>query len=290
MPQIEQIQPVYWGALRPDPIDLATDGINVATGPNGSGKTTLLDAIKLCLGVDELGGRRPEEYIFDGGGDAARRADRALIKVVFSNPVKPGSKDRVFADAGRGCEASDYVTAICEVTRGNRVRYAIHPGYLQWGGDDRSIEKDIHKLRQAIPDKHWMGKRKWSELLARAGVSRELLGVLALKQGETDKVLAGDYHELLRKMLELTGKQETLEHFNEAKAQLTIAKAAHAQTMQKLEGERRHLQTLELRAQQHEDLVAAALRRLGTGALPLPRRAIAEPGQQPRHHQQHRGE
>lgn len=275
MPQIEQIQPVYWGALRPDPIDLATDGINVATGPNGSGKTTLLDAIKLSLGVDELGGRRPEEYIFDGGGDAARRADRALIKVVFSNPVKPGKKDRVFADAGRGCEASDYVTAICEVTRGNRVRYAIHPGYVQWGGDNRSIEEDIHKLRQAIPEKHWMGKRKWSELLARAGVSRELLGVLALKQGETDKVLAGNYHELLRKMLELTGKQDTLERFNEAKVQLATAKAAHDQTMQKLEGERRHLQTLELRAQQHEDYVASLVRRtqIETIELPLARRA-----------------
>lgn len=275
MPQIEQIQPVYWGALRPDPIDLATDGINVATGPNGSGKTTLLDAIKLCLGVDELGGRRPEEYIFDGGGDASRRAERSLIKVVFSNPVKPGKKERVFADAGRGCEASDYVTAICEVTRGNRVRYAIHPGYLQWGGDDHSIEEDIHKLRQAIPDKLWMGKRKWSELLARAGVSRELLGVLALKQGETDKVLAGDYQELLRKMLELTGKQETLERFNEAKVQLATAKAAHDQTMQKLEGERRHLQTLELRAQQHEDYVASQERQrsIETVELPLARRA-----------------
>src|SRR5262249_50133073 len=147
VPQIEQIQPVYWGALRPDPIDLAVDGINVATGPNGSGKTTLLDAIKLTLGVDELGGRRPEEYIFNGGeGDSAQRAERALIKIVFSNPGRPGKRDRVFADAGRGCEASDYVTAICEITRGNRVRYAIQAGYLQWGGDGRPIEEDINRL------------------------------------------------------------------------------------------------------------------------------------------------
>src|SRR4051794_27490127 len=163
MPQIEQIQPVYWGALRADPIDLAVDGINVATGPNGSGKTTLLDAIKLGLGVDELGGRRPEEYIFNGGdGDSATRADRALIKLVFSNPVKPGKRDRVFADAGRGCESSNYVSAICEVSRGNRLRYAIQAGYLQWGGEGRTIEEDIHRLRELIPDKHWMGKRKWS--------------------------------------------------------------------------------------------------------------------------------
>jgi chromosome segregation ATPase len=252
MPQIEQIQPVYWGALRPDPIDLATDGVNVASGPNGSGKTTLLDAIKLSLGVDELGGRRPEEYIFDGGGDPTKRAERALLKVVFANPVRPAKRERMFADAGRGCEASKYVTAICEVTRGNRLRYAIHPGCIRWGGEGRSIEEDIQELRHQTPDRLWMRRRKWSELLARAGVSRELLGVLALKQGETDKVLAGDQQELLRRMLELTGRQETREHYNEAKTRLAAANTAYDQTMQKLKAERRHLQTLELQARQHE--------------------------------------
>jgi energy-coupling factor transporter ATP-binding protein EcfA2 len=275
MPQIEQVQPVYWGALRPDPIDLATDGINVATGPNGSGKTTLLDAIKLILGVDELGGRRPEEYIFDGGGDPNKRAERALIKVVFANPVRQGKRERVFSDAGRGCEVSEYVTAICEVVRGNRVRYAVHAGYIQWGGDGRSIEEDIRKLRERLPDKLWMGKRKWSELLARAGVSRELLGVLALKQGETDKVLAGDYRELLRRMLELTGKQETLERFGEAKTRLATAKANHDQTIQRLEAERRHLRALELQSRQHETYVQAKAQYhvIETVELPLARRA-----------------
>ncbi|MBX6369820.1 MAG: AAA family ATPase [Rhodospirillales bacterium] len=275
MPQIREIQSVYWGALRPDPIELVVDGINVATGPNGSGKTTLLDGIKLGLGVDELSGRRPEEYIFDGGGDPSRRAERALIKVVFDNPIRNGKRERLFADTGRGCEASEYVTAICEITRGNRVRYAIAPGYIRWGGDDRSIEEDLRKLRQQIPDKRWMGKRQWSELLARAGVSRELLGVLALKQGETDKVLAGNFRELLRRMLELMGKQETLERFNEAKVRLAAAKADHDQTMQKLEAERRHLQTLEWQSRQHETYVQtkARLERIETVELPLACRA-----------------
>jgi hypothetical protein len=140
VPQIREVQPVYWGALRPDPIELAVDGINVATGPNGSGKTTLLDAVKLSLGVDELGDRRAEQYLYDGGGEVGRSAERAMIKVVFDNPVSAGKRERVFADAGRGCEASEYVTAICEVTRGNRIRYAIAPGYIRWGGNGHSIE------------------------------------------------------------------------------------------------------------------------------------------------------
>lgn len=251
------------------------DGINAATGPNGSSKTTLLDAIKLSLGVDELGGRRPEQYIFDGGGDPTKRADRALIKAVFANPVRPNKRERVFADAGRGCEVSERVTAICEVTRGNRLRYAVHPGYLRWGGEGCSIEEDINKLRQQIPDKQWMRRRKWSELLARAGVSRELLGLLALKQGETDKVLAGDQQELLRRMLELTGRQETRERYNEAKTRLAAAKTAHDQTMQKLEAERRHLQTLELQELQHETYVQMKVRheQIEIIELPLARRA-----------------
>ena len=90
MPQAEQIQFYYWGALRADPIELAVDGINVATGPNGSGKTTALDALKLMLGVSELS-RRPADYIFDGGGETHARGERALIKVIFANPERPAA-------------------------------------------------------------------------------------------------------------------------------------------------------------------------------------------------------
>jgi len=60
MPRIEEVQFVHWGSLRPDPVPVLTDGINVATGPNGSGKTCLLDGIKLLLGVtDFTAGRTP---------------------------------------------------------------------------------------------------------------------------------------------------------------------------------------------------------------------------------------
>ena len=128
MPQIEQIQVYYWGPLRADPIELAVDGINVATGPNGSGKTTSLDALKLMFGVSDLS-RRPADYIYDGGGEeGSKRASRALVKAIFANPEGPGRTGRLFAAAGRGCEASVHVTAICEVTRDGRRRYAMLPG------------------------------------------------------------------------------------------------------------------------------------------------------------------
>jgi energy-coupling factor transporter ATP-binding protein EcfA2 len=168
MPQVEQLQVVYWGSLRADPVDLAVDGINVATGPNGSGKTTSLDALKLILGISDLG-RRPAEYIYDGGGEASQRAERALVKAIFANPLRPGRAGRVFADAGRGCELSAHVTAVCEVTRDNRRRFALLPGPVIWGIDGRDVEHDVHAMRSRIPGSQWMTARTWDELLARAG-------------------------------------------------------------------------------------------------------------------------
>ena len=255
MPQIEQLQLVYWGALRADPIDLAVDGINVATGPNGSGKTTALDAVKLMLGVADLG-RKPADYIFDGGGEAGQRADHALIKAIFANPARPGRAGRVFADAGRGCEASAHVTAICEITRDGRRRYAVLPGPLMWGAPGRDLEADIQALRTRIPHNQWHQPRKWDELLARAGVSKALRGVIAIKQGETDKTIEASPAELLRRVLELTGKQETLDQFREAKTRLVAARDAYQEANGRLSAEKRHLDGLALQVSRHRDFVS----------------------------------
>jgi P-loop containing region of AAA domain len=188
MPKFEQIQLVRWGCLRPDPIELDPNGINVATGANGSGKTCFLDAAKVILGVDQLK-QKPSEYIFDGRGDSERRADRAYVKAIFLNQERPGRLGRLFADAGRGCESSDRVTAICEITREGR-RFSILPGSITWGDLGRSLEVDLQDLGR-LPRSYWLKPQQWSELLSRAGVSRALLGVISVKQGQTDQALDG---------------------------------------------------------------------------------------------------
>ena len=254
MPQAEQIQTYYWGALRADPVDLAVDGINVATGPNGSGKTTSLDGVKLVLGVSDLS-RRPADYIFDGGGDSQARGDRALIKVIFANPQRPGRAGRVFSDAGRGCESSAHVTAICEIHRDGRRRYTILPGALHWGHNGRDLEADINELRTVVPPNQWMNPKPWDELLARAGVSRALRGVIAVKQGETDKTIEGTPETLLKRVLELTGKQQTLEEFREARAKLADARRAYDETNGRFAFEQRHLRSLSVQANQHREFV-----------------------------------
>lgn len=232
MPQIEEVQTVWWGSLRPDSIELRTDGINVAAGPNGSGKTTFLDAIKVMLGVGDKLARRPADYIYDGGGDPARKADRAYVKVIFANPERPGRAGRVFADAGRGSELVPYVTGICEVTT-ERRRYLIQPGATRWGAT-QTVEADLHGLGR-IPRSAWLTPKQWSELLARAGVSQALTGVISIQQGEIGRAIEGTPEQLLRRVLELIGKQETLDGFRAAKTKLAEARLAYDEARRKLD-------------------------------------------------------
>jgi chromosome segregation ATPase len=249
MPQIKQLQLVWWGPFRPDPIELARDGINVLTGLNGVGKTCLLDAVKLMLGVDDLKAK-PGSYVFSGG-DGSERVEKAYIKAVFDNPERPRNAGRVFADAGWGCNETANVTAVCEVTRNSR-RYAIFPGYLAWGENGRSLSQDLAELGE-LKQSRWLGPRNWSGLLARAGVPRALLGVIALKQGETDKALDASPEQLLREMLELTGKQETLDNFRTAKTDLAEARSRYDESMERLKSEKRQLENLAHRVARHEE-------------------------------------
>ncbi len=269
MPQIKQLQTVYWGPFRPDPLELATDGINVFTGMNGVGKTCLLDAIKLMLGVDDLKAK-PAEYIYSSD-EGSQRVDKAYLKVVFDNPIRSRRQGRVFADAGWGCENAENVTAVCEVTRSGR-HYAIFPGYLSWG-EQRPLTEDLAKLGE-LPNSRWLGPRQWSELLARAGVPRALLGVIALKQGETDKALGANPEQLLRQMLELTGKQQTLDDFRAAKSKLVEERRRYDEVLGRFQSEERELARLAQLVERHKEFTTDE-RRVGhiqQVEMPLARR------------------
>lgn len=269
MPQIEQIQMIYWGALRPDPIDLAVDGINVAVGPNGAGKTTLLDAIKLVLGVQSLK-QAAKDYIYHGREDGTGAARRALIKIIFANPERTGRQGRLFTEAGRGCEIEEHVTAICEVPQEGSPRFVMRPGPLLWGVE-RPLEEDVQSLQQ-IPRSHWYGIQAWRQLMARVGVSPALAKIISIEQGEASKLIeARTPVDLLVSILDLTGRRQVLDEFGQAKEGLAKARADYLLNRRRLESEERHLQTLTSQVAMHRQFVeqSSRLRRIQELELPL---------------------
>ncbi|HJW36200.1 MAG TPA: ATP-binding protein, partial [Actinomycetes bacterium] len=233
MPRIEEVQLVHWGSLRPDPIPLLIDGINVATGPNGSGKTCFLDGIKLLLGVTSFApGRSSHRYIFDGG-PGGRPAERAFLRATFSNPVLPGRGERLFAAADERLRDADRVSVICLVTADSR-RYLVLEGLHRWGFE-QPLTDDLEAFLAAHPEPEWLGPRRYDELLDRTGITRALREVLALPQGAIDRTMDERPAGLLAKLLELTGERALLD---EVEAQRERAGDARGAYLEAVEGAR----------------------------------------------------
>jgi chromosome segregation ATPase len=227
-----------------------------------------LDAARLILGVESLK-QRPTQYIFDGRGDSERRAERAYVKAILKNPLRSVRLGRAFADAGRGCEYSDYVTAVCEISRDSRRRYTISAGATTWGEGGVTLGAALQALSR-LGQSHWLRPGQWSDLLARAGVSRALLHVISVKQGETDRTIEGSPEDLLKRMLELTGKQQTLEDFRQARAKLAKARDEHRMAGERLVLEQRDLERLKAQAARHEEYLRTDRRRHVIVEIELP--------------------
>lgn len=250
MPQIEEAQFVNWGSMRPDIIPLAAPGITIAVGPNGSGKTCWLDGLKVILGVADFSKRRtPASYIFNGGPSNIP-ADQAWLRATFANPVQPGQRHRVFAVAGGGCEDAEHVTVICRV-QGDKRKYLVLPGHVTWGRE-HPLDVDLDGLAR-LPDNRWLGPQKYDYLLDRAGVTKALRGVLSLPQGETDRLVAETRSGLMRRLLELTGRQGTLDEFRVARVKYGEARVVYREARQHFEQKKLGLAQLQLKLRQYQE-------------------------------------
>jgi chromosome segregation ATPase len=251
MPRIEEVQLVHWGSLRPDPIPLLIDGINVATGPNGSGKTCFLDGIKLLCGVTSFApGRSSHRYIFDGGPGGAP-AERAFLRATFSNPVLPGRGERLFAAADERLRDADRVSVVCLVTADSR-RYLVLDGLHRWGFE-QPLAEDLEAFLQANPEEGWLGPRAYDELLDRTGITRALREVLALPQGAIDRTMDEPPPGLLAKLLELTGERALLDEVEAQRERAGDARAAYLEAVEAARAEQDRLGSLSGLAARHQE-------------------------------------
>ena len=182
-------------------LTLPLDGaIITVAGPNGSGKTTLLDAMRTLLGLDCSGGRSYKTYARHANADTTW-----LRATVDNRPYGRQTSTRPFA---RNLLYADQVTLACRIERNGgdwQRRYAMADG-------DVSIESMLQ-----IPDKEWLGVEHWRRRLENAGLSRAIARVLALEQGQTDRLCEFSPRELLRLVFEVFGDQEVLDRYEEAR-------------------------------------------------------------------------
>uniref|UniRef100_UPI0025BC8846 ATP-binding protein n=1 Tax=Aquabacterium sp. TaxID=1872578 RepID=UPI0025BC8846 len=196
---LQSLELLHWDYCQR--LTLPLDGaIITVAGPNGSGKTTLLDAMRTLLGLDCSGGRNYKTYARHANADSAW-----LRATVDNRPRNRQSSNRPFA---RCLLYADVVTLVCRIDRNGgdwQRRYTMVEG-------DVSIEQLIERQ-----DKDWLGIDNWRKRLEGAGLSRAIAKVLALEQGQTDRLCEYSPKELLKLVFDVFGDQDVLDRYDEAR-------------------------------------------------------------------------
>ncbi len=171
------------------------------TGPNGSGKTTFLDAIRQLLNAPRLSSRRRlQNYL--------RRPDApAILRAIVSNDAPAGGPMPFQAER----IVTPEVTLACALVPSSggapEKRFAVLPGRVE-----------VAELRRALLDsRDFYPPEQYSRALERAGVTRSLMGVLAIEQGRTNSLFELSARDLFLKVLEMMGDRPVLERYREAR-------------------------------------------------------------------------
>ncbi|WP_374499663.1 ATP-binding protein, partial [Zoogloea sp.] len=194
---IKQLELVHWDYWRRFNLPLDAQIITIV-GPNGSGKTTLLDALRTLFGLRCSGKRDFRRYV--------RRANRsfAWIRAVVAN--RPGSTGkRPFFPC-----LKDEVTLACRIRRagGDWTRdYAIADGDLPIEALEANEDKAVE----------WVGYRDYQSRLAWGGLTPAIAKVLALEQGDTDKLCEYSPKALLELVFDVFGDKEVLDNYAAAR-------------------------------------------------------------------------
>ncbi|QPF73599.1 AAA family ATPase [Roseateles sp. DAIF2] len=197
---LQSLELLHWDYCQR--VSMPLDGaIITIAGPNGSGKTTLLDAMRTLLGLECSGGRTYKTYARHANAETAW-----LRALVDNRPRGRQNSSRPFASS---LLYADQVTLACRIERqgGDWVRR-----YMMADG--------VHEI-EALADKaekEWLGIEAWKRRLEAAGLTRAIGRVLALEQGQTDRLCELSPKELLRLVFEVFGDQEVLDRYDQARS------------------------------------------------------------------------
>jgi chromosome segregation ATPase len=193
MKSVEMVHWDFWQRLSV-PLDAQ---IVTIIGPNGSGKTTLLDALRTLLAIRCSGKRDYKRYVRNN------RESFAYLRGVVDNPRRPsgGLYPTPFFPI-----VHETVTLLCRIRKqgGDWVRhYAIVEG-------DLALEEAEHQAQ-------WLGVHEYRRRLEAAGLTPAVAEVLALEQGDTDKLTEYSPRQLLDLVFQVFGDKDVLDNYQRAR-------------------------------------------------------------------------
>lgn len=216
----------YWQRIKNIPLDAK---IITIAGQNGSGKTTLLDALRTLFGLDCSMGRTYKHYARHSGQQSAW-----LRAVVDNKPSGRQLSNRPFRASGYFAE--DEVTLFCQIQKNGgdwKRQYLMRPGNVE--------------IEEVTDANDWLGVENYRKRLAQAGLSPAMAKVLALEQGETDKLCEYAPRQLLDLVFQVFGDKEVLDAYDEAKRHQRDTEEELKRFEAELDGSRANLEALRLR-------------------------------------------
>lgn len=215
----------YWQRIKNIPLDAK---IITISGQNGSGKTTLLDALRTLFGLECSMGRSYKHYARHSGQETAW-----IRAVVDNSTVGRQISNRPFRLSAM---YEDEVTLFCQIQKNGgdwKRQYLIRSGIVQ-----------IEEVQGATD---WLGVENYRKRLAQAGLSSAMGKVLALEQGETDKLCEYAPRQLLDLVFQVFGDKEVLDGYDEAKRHQRDTEAELQRFESDLEAAKTNLEGLRLR-------------------------------------------
>ena len=188
-----KVEVVHWDYWERFFIPMDANVITIV-GPNGSGKTTLLDALRTLLCIDCTSGRDYKRYV--------RRNDKPFswLRAVVDNQRSDSGLRPFFPFL------TEQVTLACQIKKKGG----------DWQRQYLIAEGDV-PIEELEESGKWLGVRDYRQRLESAGLTHAIRHVLALEQGDTDKLCEYSPRQLLELVFSVFGDQEVLDNYQQAK-------------------------------------------------------------------------